>query len=132
MPEQLPLVWPTERPLARRADADSSHAAADRMQRRGRLRRHRELVLAVVRQHPGLTSRELFETDAGQATGLDRHDFGRRLPDLREHGLVACEREPGEPLRWRACDGRPDGDAESPAAEAAAPDGGAASDLRAE
>lgn len=97
--EQLPMVFP-ERPLARREDADSSHAAADRMQASGALGRHRALVLEVVRAHPGLTSRALWETEAGQATGLGRHEFARRLPDLRDRGLVEGPKEKGQPIRW--------------------------------
>lgn len=125
-PEQLPLVWPRERPLARRGDADSSHAAADCAQRSGRLARHRRAVFAVLRAHPGLTSKELAATEAGQETGLDRYEFARRLADLRDHGLAEGPKIEGEPIRWRACDGEAGrGAALDPPASARAGRGGA-------
>lgn len=98
--QQLPLVWPSERPLARRADADSSHAAADRLQSTGRLTRNRRLVMETVLAHPGRTSRELSETPEGEATGLGRHEFARRLADLRDQGRVEGPKVPKQAIRW--------------------------------
>lgn len=82
-------------PLARRTDHDSSHAAADRAERSGRLATDRARVLLLVHRNPGLTSLEL-----AQRGGLDRYMVARRLSDCEKLGLVSSVREPGKQIRW--------------------------------
>ncbi len=68
---------------ARRTDPDTSHLAARDMERSGRAAAHREICLAAVRAHPGLTSAEV-----ARRTGLERHAAARRLPELMAAGLI--------------------------------------------
>lgn len=105
-------AWPPgQRPSrARRGDSDSSHAAADRLERRGRAEAQMRRVLAGVRAHPGSTSRELAAlVEPPYELPCDEwyHAIARRLPELRRKGLVARsgdDRIPqttsGEALRW--------------------------------
>ena len=84
-------------PRARRSDPLSSHAAADKMERSGKLNRQCDQVLEAVREHPGSTSRELHAL-----TGLDRHMVARRLPDLEKRGLVGRTVVGSKAVRWWA------------------------------
>lgn len=68
---------------ARAYDLSSSHAAADAIETSGKAQHHREILLAVVREHPGLTSAEIT-----QYCELDRWQVARRLPELRNGKLV--------------------------------------------
>lgn len=82
-------------PRARRSDPLASHAAADALESSGRAASLMADVLDAVRRFPGLTSREL-----GLRTGIDRHDFGRRLPELERRRLIErVEEDPGAELR---------------------------------
>jgi hypothetical protein len=78
---QLPLTLP---PAAAKADPPSSHAAAAELTSSGARQRQVELVAALVRKWPGLTSRELAER-----SGVDYHLVARRLPDCKRLGLAA-------------------------------------------
>jgi CRP-like cAMP-binding protein len=44
---------------------------------------HRHRCLAAVEANPGLTAAEI-----AQAVGLERHEPSRRLPELRDQGLI--------------------------------------------
>jgi hypothetical protein len=69
---------------ARTTDPTTSHQAACDAERRGVAAAHRLLCLAQVTRHPGQTAAE-----SAQGTGLERHAPSRRLPELRDQGLVA-------------------------------------------
>ena len=68
---------------ARASDPDTSHVAADEVERSGKAQSQRELRLRVVRDWPGLTAGEI-----ASRAGLERHIPSRRLPELREDGVV--------------------------------------------
>lgn len=68
---------------ARRTDPWTSHAAAREIESKGRAESHRRLCLAEVQQTPGQTSAEI-----ASRVGIDRNAAARRLPELREMGLV--------------------------------------------
>lgn len=88
-------------PMARRADPDSSHEAADLLERTGRSNAQRKLAITLVARWPGKTSRELAEI-----SGEDRYMLARRLPEAETEGqLFALGRKPNRgPLRWYARD----------------------------
>jgi predicted ArsR family transcriptional regulator len=69
--------------LARTADPPTSHAAASAIERSGIAAAHRARCLAAVRQSPGQTAAEI-----ARVVGLERHAPSRRLPELRDAGLV--------------------------------------------
>ncbi len=81
---------------ARLCDPPSSHAAAASIERSGVANAHRRLCLAQVQAHPGQTAAEI-----ARAVGLERHAPSRRLPELREAGLVI-----NGPMRICAVKGR--------------------------
>ncbi len=68
---------------ARRTDPLTSHQAAEEAEASGRAHAQRQLCLAEVLKNPGKTAAEI-----AVATGLERHAPSRRLPELREAGLV--------------------------------------------
>lgn len=68
---------------ARTADPITSHEAACDMERSGAAAAHRAICLEAVRRHPGQTGAEI-----AVAVGLERHEPSRRLPELREAGLI--------------------------------------------
>ncbi len=68
---------------ARNTDPDTSHEAARDLVASGMQAQQQAQVAAAVRQHPGLTSREL-----AFSAGLDRYMVARRLPELESDGLV--------------------------------------------
>lgn len=80
------LTTPQEPPRARarRGDADTSHKAAVQVEREGTAGTQRRLCLAQVRRSPGQTAAEI-----AAALGLERHVPSRRLPELREAGVVS-------------------------------------------
>ncbi len=96
-PAQQPLLL-DEKPLARKTDHHSSHAAADRMQRTGKLEEQRAQVLALVKKHPYRTSKELGDL----SEELDRYAIARRLPELEAVGKVKGFRKEGRQIRWTA------------------------------
>ncbi len=75
---------------ARSTDPPSSHEAAAKMRESGKLSRHCEIVLALVRANPGRTYAEIY----GTATAEQQRELheavavARRLPDLEKVGLV--------------------------------------------
>ena len=72
---------------ARRTDPATSHLAASEAEASGRAHAQRQLCLAEVLKNPGKTAAEI-----AVATGLERHAPSRRLPELREAGLVTNSR----------------------------------------
>ena len=70
-------------PLSRRTDPISSYEAADELVQSGQLETQEQEVLAVLREHPGLSSKKLAEVSNG-----NRYIFARRLPGLRYRGLA--------------------------------------------
>jgi len=68
---------------ARKTDPATSHLAASEGEASGRAHAQRQLCLAEVLKNPGKTAAEI-----AVATGLERHAPSRRLPELREAGLV--------------------------------------------
>lgn len=100
--DQLPLDWdrPGHRPpRARRRDPISSHAAADRAERRGRIRRDAAELLRLVVAEPGRTVNELVGYDDARAYRLRK-----RQSELEARGLIEARhtREDGYTgeLRW--------------------------------
>lgn len=69
--------------LARTTNPCTSHLAANRIETTGTAGDHRSMLLDAVRRMPGLTAAEL-----ARQVGLDRHQAGKRLPELRTAGLI--------------------------------------------
>lgn len=107
MPDLFDLIPPAPFVEARAAAADpaTSHESADRMTRSGRAAANAAAVLALVRAHPGLTSRELSELP-GCPAGIDRHEVARRTSDLERAGRVrkgparACRGSGTKAVTW--------------------------------
>lgn len=72
---------------ARGTDPETSHLAAQNVEKNGTARKQRERVLAALRKHPGCTSAEL-----AVAAGMDRHAVARRLPELEPHQVYKGSR----------------------------------------
>lgn len=68
---------------SRATDPITSHIAAAHVTSNGTAKAQRELCLAAVRLNPGATSAEL-----AAAIDCERHIPARRLPELRDKGLV--------------------------------------------
>ena len=68
---------------ARNSDPSTSHDAATAMERSGIAAAHRQICLEAVRRKPGQTGAEI-----ALAVGLERHEPSRRLPELRDAGLI--------------------------------------------
>jgi predicted transcriptional regulator len=83
--------------LARTHDPESSHIAAQRMVQSGAQNAQQQVVLDLVRKHPGSTSDEL-----GEYGLLDRYQIARRLPELESAGFIVKG-----PMRKSTKTGRP-------------------------
>jgi predicted ArsR family transcriptional regulator len=68
---------------ARKTDPQTSHDAAREAEASGRAATHRAICLEEVRKNSGRTAAEI-----AVETGLERHVPSRRLPELRDAGLV--------------------------------------------
>ena len=68
---------------ARKKDPSTSHEAAREVETSGRASGQRAICFQEALNHPGQTAAEI-----AKATGLERHVPSRRLPELREAGLV--------------------------------------------
>lgn len=68
---------------ARNTDPSTSHDAARAMDRSGRARLQRQRCLRAVLAMPGRTAAEI-----ALVTGMERHAPSRRLPELRDAGLL--------------------------------------------
>lgn len=90
-------------PLARASDPSSSHVAADKQTRSGRAAGDRDRAYAALKAFPLSTCAEL-----AQASQLDYHMLGKRLPDLVKLGKVRQIRptpdmQPCAVLRAKVC-----------------------------
>lgn len=88
--------------LAHKGDPQTSRRAAVRLVESGAHAAQSRIVLAALKAHPGLTSKQLAEQ-----ANLDRYTVARRLPDLRKAGLVRCEdaKPGGKGVRWFPTEG---------------------------
>lgn len=68
---------------ARRTDPFTSHEAAHEAEASGRAGAQRGICLSEVLKNPGQTAAEI-----AVAVGLERHAPSRRLPELRDVGLL--------------------------------------------
>ena len=73
----------TSRAKSRRSDPDTSREAARSAEHGGTAGAQRNACLAEVERQPGQTAAEI-----AKAVGLERHAPSRRLPELRDAGLV--------------------------------------------
>lgn len=92
------------RARARKTDPETSHEAANRVEASGGAGAHRALILDFLRDLGGAwTSAEI-----ARYVDLDRHQVARRLPELREKGLVVNDRQrtcsvnKTKAVEWRA------------------------------
>lgn len=69
--------------LSHRNDTIPAHAAAENMQRSGKAKAHRLMVLAVLEKEQGLTGPEI-----GRLSGLGHIEAQRRISDLKNAGMV--------------------------------------------
>lgn len=69
--------------LARATDPLTSFQAAGHVERTGIAHGQRAKCLEIVNKHPGTTSGEI-----ANLAEIDRHAAARRLPELRQAGLV--------------------------------------------
>jgi hypothetical protein len=78
------------RARARRSDPATSHLAASEVNVTGHARHQRTQAYAIVREHEGLTSRELAARMASDPLIVfHKYDLlHRRLPELRESGWL--------------------------------------------
>jgi len=96
-------------PRARRTDPATSKAAAEHVDRTGLARRQCEIVFEAVKRWPGRTAQELAANHRHAGGKMDRYDFGRRLPELRNHGLLrngparTCKVSGREAETWESC-----------------------------
>ena len=68
---------------SRRTDPITSRIAASEAESSGRAASQRAICLARVNSHPGQTAAEI-----AVSVGLERHAPSRRLPELREAGMI--------------------------------------------
>lgn len=94
---QLELSWASYK----KHGPATSKSAAIATEKSGRAAERRKLLLRAVQTRPGRTSAEL-----AVACTLDRHEAARRLPELREMGLVrngearVCDVQGTKALTW--------------------------------
>jgi hypothetical protein len=87
--------------------ATSAQARSDH-ERSGTATANRAIVLAYVRAVRGQTAVELYERAKRLGTSLTRHEFSRRLPELRKAGLVKngnarqCRKNGTRQMTWYA------------------------------
>ena len=75
--------------LTRTTDPAGSHDAAQHVARSGLANAQQSECLAAVVRWPGRTASELCgNAQAKWGSKLTRYDYGRRLPELRERGLI--------------------------------------------
>ena len=72
-----------DQPIARNTDPVTSHQAAAELTQSGTRAAQQHAVLEAVKKFPLRTSAEIAE-----AAGIDRYAAARRLPELRNSGLV--------------------------------------------
>lgn len=69
---------------ARRDDPETSHIAAEQINKSGKISDHHEIIVELVRQHPGSTTGELTQ----YTTELKHQQIWRRMAELEEMNLV--------------------------------------------
>ncbi len=92
---QPPLFQPSR---VRLTDPVSSHAAADRIERRGRLALHQQEARRLVRRWPGRTCAQLAElAESGDDLAQERlyRCLGRRLSEVAD-----ANRDGPDGVRW--------------------------------
>ena len=91
---------------SRRTDPITSRQAASEAESSGRAASQRAICLARVNSHPGQTAAEI-----ALAAGLERHVPSRRLPELRDQGLIVngesriCEATGRRSMTWHPAKG---------------------------
>ena len=91
---------------SRLTDPITSHQAAREAESSGRAASQRAICLAQVFAHPGQTAAEI-----ALACGLERHVPSRRLPELRDQGLIVngesriCEATGRLSMTWHPAKG---------------------------
>lgn len=83
---------PVATPAARASDPVTSHEAAEAITESGVRYGQQQRALAAVRCFPGRTSFEL-----ALATGIDRYELAKRLPEVRTTGLIFNPEDDGAP-----------------------------------
>jgi CRP-like cAMP-binding protein len=73
-----------ETPASRTRDPITSHLAEEHINKSGIRKKQRDEVLMFVREYPGHTSQEYGKLHKK----YDRDTFSRRLPELRDRGLI--------------------------------------------
>ena len=87
--------------VARHSDPSSSHEAAEKVSANGTRASQQLACLEAVRNYPGHTSAEL-----AVKLSIDRYVTGRRLPELREAGLLRngpkreCTAKGSQAITW--------------------------------
>lgn len=90
--------------LARNPDPETAHQATEEVESSGRAASQRHRCLLEIWKKPGRTAAEIAE-----AANLERHVPSRRLPELRQAGLVKNGQEracavTGNPSKtWLPC-----------------------------
>lgn len=74
---------------AANADPATSHEAAAKMESSGKLSRHCEIVLAIIRRSPGTYAELWASADAGERAELgDAAALQKRISDLVKRGKI--------------------------------------------
>ena len=90
-------------PVARTKDPAASFVAGDLAQEKF-AHKHRQLLLGLIKDRPGLTTKEM-----ARYCTLERHQIARRTSELRRAGLVhhcsspycrGCEHTGKAEMRW--------------------------------
>ena len=81
--EQQNLFELYREPLARKSDPPTSHQAAASLVDEGKLGNMQRMVLALIREHPGLTGSELDEISPGR-----KGQAHKRLKELERKNLI--------------------------------------------
>lgn len=88
-------------PAARAKDPETSHIAAEKITESGKRVAACNIILAVLQEKDGLTSKEI-----SARCDLDRHQCGRRMVDLEQSNLIRrgekrfCTVDGGQALEW--------------------------------
>lgn len=83
-------VAPAPRVQAAAVDPVTSHEAAERHEKSGKAKAHREIALAMVQRNPGKTGHELWRdaTDEERKELGDHQELYKRLNDLKHDQKV--------------------------------------------
>jgi len=89
------VVIPARAPIAATTDPRPSHAAARELTASGERDRQKREVLAAVHRWPWSTASELARkySSSNPETPLDRYQFGKRLPELRDEDRLVVNGE---------------------------------------